>query len=356
MTPVQGRRAIAAESSASMRSWPLLELHCHLEGAVTPEHVWSAAQELGVALPWRSLGELDQAISLPATTCSLARWGPVFDARRALFCSPEFVTSMTRRLLARYRGLGCRHVELRFNPVFIASLSSVSANHVVRAVSAARDSQGGMSVGLIVLATRHKGIEEALQSAEVAACNQDWGVVGFDLAGQERGHPASNFVEAFDIARRGGLRLTAHAGEESGPDSIRDAIDVLGVERIGHGLTLGQDPVLLKEVVRRGIVLEMCPISNRRTGVVPSIAEHPAIRYLRAGVKVTLNSDDPGLFGTTLRDDWHQVESVLHPSDDELRTLVKNGVEAAFLSEPERAVLRQRVEHDLAALTRADDA
>lgn len=356
MTPVKGRNAIVADSTPSTRSWPLIELHCHLEGAVTPEDVWSAALELGLALPWHSLAELGQAISLPTRACSLAQWGPTFDARRALFSSPELVASMTRKLLVRYRDLGCRHVELRFNPVFIASLSSVSVDHVVKAVSSARDGQGDMSVGLIVLATRHKGIEEAVQSAEVAVRSRDLGVAGFDLAGQERGHPASNFVEAFDIARRGGLRLTAHAGEECGPESIRDALDVLGVERIGHGLALGQDPGLLKDVARRQIPLEMCPISNCRTGVVRSVAEHPVIQYLRAGVRVTLNSDDPGLFGTTLRDDWRMVQTVLHPSDAELRTLIWNGVEAAFLSEPERVALRQRVEQDFAALAGADCA
>ncbi|HSV81291.1 MAG TPA: adenosine deaminase [Ramlibacter sp.] len=330
--------------------WPMVELHTHLEGAITPEDAWSSAAELGMKLPWSSLRELDAAISLPDRCCSLKEWAPIFDARRGLFSSPELITAMTRKLLARYRGLGCRHVELRFNPTFIARLAGVPEDEVVQAVAAALEGLQDMSAGLIVLATRHRGPEEAIQAAEAAARNRGRGVVAFDLAGQEIGNPAQNYVEAFDIARRAGLRLTAHAGEESGPESIRAALDVLGAERIGHGLSLEQDPGLLAEVARRQVALEMCPISNCRTGVTASVAAHPVIRYLRAGVRVTLNSDDPGLFGTTLRDDWERVEQELAPSADERRSLVWNSVEAAFLPDAERAVLRARIEQDLAAV------
>lgn len=338
---------------AGPRAWPMVELHSHLEGAVTPGDAWSAAAELGMPLPWGSLAELDRAISLPEAACSLKEWAPIFDARRGLFSSSELITSMTRKLLARYEEMGCRHVELRFNPVVIARLASVPVDRVVQSVASASTGLKGMSARLIVLATRHRAVEEAVQAAEVAARSRHLGVVAFDLAGQERGHPAARYVEAFDIARRGGLRLTAHAGEESGPESIRSALDVLGVDRVGHGLTLEHDPALFEEVVRRQIPLEMCPISNCRTGVTATIADHPVIRYLRAGVKVTLNSDDPGLFGTTLRDEWLRVGEFLKPTETELRALVRNGVDAAFLPEAERAQLRDRVEMDLAKMDMA---
>lgn len=343
--------SVATEALDTSRpAWPMTELHCHLEGAITPEDAWSAAAELGIQLPWSSLGELDKAISLPDRSCSLKEWAPIFDARRGLFSSPELIASLTRKLMARYRAIGCRHVELRFNPIFIARLAGISEDAVVKAVAGALAGLQGMSANLIVLATRHRGTGEAVQAADVAVRNRHLGVVGFDLAGQEIGHPAADYAEAFEIARRAGLRLTAHAGEESGPESIRAALDILGAERIGHGLTLGQDASLLQEVARRQIPLEMCPISNCRTGVTASVAQHPVIQYLRAGVKVTLNSDDPGLFGTTLRDEWQQVQQELSPSDAEMRALVWNGVDAAFLSDSDRALLRSRVEADFVAL------
>lgn len=328
-------------------TWPMVELHTHLEGAITAEDAWTSAAGLGMRLPWSSLGEMEDAISLPERCTRLSEWGPFFDARRALFSSPELITAMTRKVLARYRELGCRHVELRFNPVFIARLAGVPEDAVVQAVAAALEGLEGMSAGLIVLATRQLGPEQAVRSAEAAVRGRAHGVVAFDLAGQEIAHPAADYVEAFDVARRGGLHLTAHAGEESGPESIRSALDVLGAERIGHGLTLEQDPGLLAEVARRQVALEMCPISNCRTGVTPSVAAHPVLRYLRSGVRVTLNSDDPGLFKTTLRDDWDRVDQELAPSAEERRALVWNSVEAAFLPDAQRAVLRGWVEQDL---------
>lgn len=344
--------AAAMQAGPAEPPWPMVELHTHLEGAITPEDAWAAATELGLRLKWDSLPALHHAISLPARPCSLKEWAPIFDARRALFASPELIAAMTRKLLARYREIGCRHVELRFNPIFIARLAGIPEDEVVQAIAAPLADLQGMSAGLIVLATRHRGTAEAVQAAETAARNRHLGVVGFDLAGQEIGHPAQDYVEAFDVARKAGLRVTAHAGEESGPDSIRAALDTLGAERIGHGLTLGQDARLLEEVVRRGIALEMCPISNVRTGVTASVAQHPAIRYLRAGVRVTLNSDDPGLFGTTLQDDWSAVRQSLTPTEAELRALVWNGVDAAFVSEAGRDRLRACVTADFAAIDR----
>lgn len=338
--------------NARQPQWPMVELHTHLEGAITAEDAWSCATALGLRLPWTSLRETETAVSLPDGCCSLKEWAPIFNARRGLFSSPELITAMTRRLLARYREMGCRHVELRFNPTFIARLAGVPEDEVVRAVAAALEGLQDMSAGLIVLATRHRGPQEAVQSAEAAARNRSLGVVAFDLAGQEIGHPAQDYVEAFDIARRAGLRLTAHAGEESGPESIRAALDVLGVERIGHGLTLEQDVGLLAEVARRQVALEMCPISNCRTGVTSSVAAHPVIRYLRAGVRVTLNSDDPGLFGTTLRDDWERVDRELAPTASERRALLRNSVDAAFLPDCERTLLQERIDSDLAAFER----
>jgi adenosine deaminase len=162
------------------------------------------------------------------------------------------------------------------------------------------------------------------------------GVVGIHLGGDEAAYPARQFVDAFRIARQAGLGVAAHAGEGDGAASVRDAIEQLGVQRVGHGVRAVEDPGLVREIASRGVTLEVCPTSNQRTGVVPDIEQHPLRRFLEAGVRVTIGSDDPSYFDTDTTRELCLVHQVLGIDLDGLDALIDNGLRASFQGEVER--------------------
>jgi adenosine deaminase len=174
--------------------------------------------------------------------------------------------------------------------------------------------------------------------------------VAFDLAGAEAGHPAEAHAEAFAEARRAGLRITCHAGEAAGPESIRAALDVCGAERLGHGVRLREDPVLEGEVAARRIPLEMCLTSNLHTHAVNRLEDHPARRYLALGIPVTLNTDSRLMDRTTLIDEYWAAHTALGFSEDELIRVAGNAFEHAFVADADRRRLRAAALAEMKAL------
>ena len=190
----------------------------------------------------------------------------------------------------------------------------------------------------------------SLDLAEAAADYRSAGVVGFDLAGAERGHAAEDHRTAFALAARHGLACTCHAGEGDGPDSIRQALHTCGAQRIGHGTRVGEDPALLAEVIEQRIPLEMCLTSNVHTRTVPSITDHPLRRYLEQGAIVTLNTDGRLMDGVTLTDEYHLAHTALGLGREDLVRLVMNACESAFLPEFERVALVARVQSEMESI------
>jgi adenosine deaminase/aminodeoxyfutalosine deaminase len=179
-------------------------------------------------------------------------------------------------------------------------------------------------------AVRHFGSAEALRVAELAVQYQDRNVVGFGMGGDERQAGPELFREVYAYCAEHGLRLTAHAGETAGPESIWGALN-LHAERIGHGLTARQDPDLIQELAERQIPVEICVTSNLKTGVCSSITEHPVRAYFDQGVMITLNSDDPAMFATSLAREYQLVQEQFGFTEEHLRELARNSFEAAFL-------------------------
>jgi adenosine deaminase len=208
----------------------------------------------------------------------------------------------------------------------------------------------GTKAGLILCGIRTMTPDSSLELAHAAADYRHEGVVGFDLAGAERGHPARDFRRAFEFAAQHGMACTCHAGEGDGPHSIHDALEICGAQRIGHGTRLGEDPALLEYVVDKHIPLEMCLTSNVHTHTVPSVAEHPFRRYLREGVVVTLNTDSRLVDGVSLTDEYVTAHTALGLTKEELMRVVLNGCESAFLPEFERVALVSRVQNELEQL------
>jgi len=241
-----------------------------------------------------------------------------------------------------------RYVEVRYSPLLHrpALTLTEAIEAPLRGVErAARET--GTRVGLIVCGIRTLAPAASLELAQVAVGYRSAGVVGFDLAGAEHGHPARDHGAAFALAARHGLACTCHAGEGDGPGSIHQALHACGAQRIGHGTRLGEDPALLEYVVAQRIPLEMCLTSNLHTGAVPSLEAHPFRRYLEHGVVVTLNTDGRLVDGVTLTDEYHLAHTAFGLGKDELVRVALNACESAFLPEYERVALVARIQSEL---------
>jgi adenosine deaminase len=190
--------------------------------------------------------------------------------------------------------------------------------------------------------SRHLGEERCMEELEAAIVHQHAGIVAVDLAGDEANFPGTRFRRHFERARAAGFRITVHAGEAAGPESVRQAIEELGAERLGHAVHAVEDPKLLDLIAERRIAIESCPTSNVQTTTVAGYAAHPLPLFLRRGLLVTLNTDDPGISAIDLPHEYRVARDALGLTADELRRLQANGVQAAFLSDGERAALIRR--------------
>jgi adenosine deaminase len=195
----------------------------------------------------------------------------------------------------------------------------------------------------IPCAIRQFGAQAAERTVREVVENPHQWVTGFGLAGDERVHRPADFIKAFAIAEEAGLALTAHAGEVCGADSVRAALDALPVGRIGHGVRAVENPDLVRRIAGEGIVLEVCPRSNVALGVVPDLESHPLPQLLEAGVKVTINSDDPSFFRTSLQDEYDSVAATFGLDAATMNAFTRTAIEAAFIDEPTRKTLLDRL-------------
>ncbi len=210
-------------------------------------------------------------------------------------------------------------------------ITGLSAQEITVALRKGLDRVPQLEVALIADLVRNRGPEHGLRNLLEIDEIKEYGVIGIGIGGAEHDFPPEPFASVYDRARALGFHTTAHAGEASGAESIWGALRTLHVERIGHGTRAGEDPRLLDYLVETQIPLEMCPLSNVRTGVVPSIEDHPIHRYFDRGLMVTVNSDDPKMFGNSLAEEYATLERVLGFTPDEVRTLILNGVRASWL-------------------------
>ena len=295
---------------------PKAELHLHLEGSVEPETL----HELDPATPIEEFRALYQYADFDSF---LRAFGAVGKRLR----TPQDYGLITRRLLESLARQNVRYAEIiiaagvvlwkeqDFEPIFRA-IRQAAAGSVVQ-------------VRWIFDAVRQFGAEHAMQVAELAAERIDQGVIAFGIGGSEERGPANWFHDVFAFARRAGLRLTAHAGESMGPQSIWDALG-LGAERIGHGIAAAQDEALMRHLRERDIPLEICISSNLVTGVVARIEDHPVRRLYDAGVPIVLNSDDPAMFRCSLTGEYQLAAAHFGFTRSELSGLARNGFRYAF--------------------------
>ena len=295
---------------------PKAELHLHLEGSVEPETL----HELD---PASTLEECRALYSYADFDAFLKAFGAVGKRLR----TPADYALATRRLLERLAAQNVHYVEI----TLAAGVVLWKAQEFAPIFEAVREAAqcAPVEVRWILDAVRQFGVEQAMRVAELAAERTDQGVVAYGIGGSEERGPAEWFTEVFAFARRAGLRLTAHAGESMGPESIWAALE-LGAERIGHGIASVQDPGLMRHLRENDIPLEICITSNLVTGVVKRLKEHPIRRLYDAGVPIVLNTDDPAMFGCTLTDEYRLAARIFGFSETELRGIAENGFRYAF--------------------------
>jgi len=334
----------------ALRRWPKAELHVHLDGALRPATMLELAREQHITLPADTPEALAKAM-LVRDAKNLEEYLQKYDVTLSVLQTPAALERVAYEFVVDVAAENVRYVEVRYSPLLHRpALTLAEAIEAPLAGIRRAEAETGTKVGLIVCGIRTRPPAESLELARAAADYKAAGVVAFDLAGAERGHPAREHKTAFEFAAAHGMACTCHAGEGDGPASIHQALHECGATRIGHGTRLGEDAALLDEVIQRRIPLEMCLSSNVHTHTVTQVADHPFKRYLQQGVVVTLNTDGRLTDGVTLTDEYYLAHAALGLSPDDLSRVVLNACESAFLPDFEKVALVSRVQSELEAL------
>ncbi len=316
-----------------IRRIPKAELHIHIEGSLEPELAFELAARRGVRLRYPSVDALRRAYEFEDLQSFLDLY---YEGAGVLQTARDFY-DLTAAYLRRAASDTVRHVEIFFDPQ-THTARGIPLEVVVDGITGAMGdgrSQHGISALLILCFLRDQPVPAAMAILEQALAFRDR-IVGVGLDSAERGYPPEKFTDVFARARAEGFRVVAHAGEEGPPEYIRQALDLLQAARIDHGVRCEEDPELVAELATRRIPLTVCPISNVKLRVFPSLARHNLRRLLGHGLCVTINSDDPAYFGGYLNDNFIAAQRALGLTGEEIYRLARNSFEASFLTEGER--------------------
>jgi len=304
---------------------PKAELHLHLEGSIAPSTLHDLQLGHGVKA---TLAEVEKLYQYDDFVGFLMAFKAITEHLR----TPEDYELITHRLMERLKAENVLHAEV-YVSVGVCLRREQDFAPIFEALERGRrrgERDFGVSLLWIFDAVRHFGAERAQEVAELAVRYRDRNVVGFGVGGDERKSPPELFREVYAYCADHGLHLTAHAGESAGPESIWGALN-LRAERIGHGLTASQDADLVQELSERQVPVEICVTSNLRTGVCSEIAQHPVRNYFDQGLMITVNTDDPALFRTTLAREYQLLQEHFAFTEEQLREVARNSFEASFL-------------------------
>ena len=319
---------------------PKVELHCHIEGTVTPALIRRFAAEHRMEIPGTLFNE-DGGYAWSGFRGFLA----AYDAASEFIRTAENYRDLIYAYLASAAKEGAIYVEV-FTSVDHASRVGISYGELLAALVQGIDdaeAEFGIMCRMIVTCIRHLGPDQALRDAKMAIANLHPYVVGFGMGGDETQYSCRQFAPAFNLMHEAGLACTVHAGEVAGPESVIQALDELPVSRIGHGVRSIDDPALIERLVTNGIVLEVCPGSNLALGLYDSPQDHPLNELRQAGVTVTLGSDDPPFFGTTIGAEYERAQRDFGLSAQELLDITATAIDAAFVDDDSKSLLRARL-------------
>ncbi len=330
------------DDAAYFQAMPKAELHLHLDGSVRPKTVLELARQAGVPLPTEDQEKLKDFLQATDSTASLVEYIAYFELPIAVLQTVPALERATYELCEDLHNDNVRYVEIRYGP-WLHVQQGLSLTDVLRAVlsgwSAGRKAFG-LEGGIIVTALRDMPPPQNVSLAQVAGRFVSEGVVGFDLAGDEAGHPPILHEDAFRVARSLGLNITIHAGEAAGPESVRQAIS-MGAVRLGHGVRAQEDSEVVAMIREDGIELDMAPTSNAQTKAVRRLQDHPVKRFHEQGIKVTVSTDSRTVSDISLTQEFQTVARVLGCSREQIWAMNLQALEGGFGDQGTRARLKQ---------------
>jgi adenosine deaminase len=333
-----------------LRCLPKTDLHVHLDGSLRVETLLDLAPQAGLRLPADEPEELRGFLQVDGTVENLARYIEKFQITLQVMQTREALHRIAYELAEDAAAENIRYMEVRYAPILHQRKGLLLPEILDSVLAGLRDAETdfGIRTGVIICGIRSINPENSLRLAELAVAYKGRGVVAFDLAGVEYNYPAKDHIRAFYHVRNNNINCTLHAGEAYGPESIHQAIHYCGAHRIGHGTRLIEDEDLMAYVNDHRIPLEICLTSNVQTRSVRRLAAHPFRRYFDAGIRVTVNTDNRLISGTTVTDELFLAASTFELSLEDIKKVVTNGFKSAFLPYEERADLLHRVTEELA--------
>jgi adenosine deaminase len=330
---------------AFVRGLPKTDLHMHIEGSIEPQLMLDLAARNGMKLRWDTAEKLRDAYRFTNLQSFLDLY---FEGCKVLVTERDF-HDVTRAYLNRAHEDGVIRAELFIGPQSFTERGTTIEELMSGVLGAIKEAarEHGMSVGLMISVHRHRTEAEAMVVLEQI---MPWknSIIGIGMGGSEVGNPPSKFARFFQAARKRGFLTTVHAGEEGPAAYVREALELLHVDRIDHGNACLADPTLVRELAARRVSLTVCPLSNLRLKIVPSLEEHPLKAMMAQGLHITINSDDPSYFDGYVTENLLACRDALDLSLEEVVRLARNGLEAAFVTEEERQTLFKQLDTYLA--------
>lgn len=342
-----------SQSRSVLAAMPKVELHRHLEGSIRLATLVEVGRKHCIPLPLDDPEHLRPLVQMTGDEpWTVERFLSKFAVLRRFFVSPEVIQRITAEAIADAAAENVRYLELRFTPAALANQLGCSFGEVTAWVAEAARREAReqrIKVRLVVSINRHESINLGEQALRAALDFQMQGVVGLDLAGNEKIFPARPFAGLFREAQQSGLGLTVHAGEWASAQSVREAITELNVDRIGHGVRVVEDSSVARLAQECGVVFEVCPTSNLQTGSVSQLRHHPLLDLHYLGLPLTINTDDPAISNISLTDEYEVVVNGLGFSSSDLHRYVLQAARSAFLPVPDRdrlvTALRRELKH-----------
>ena len=337
-------------ANALIDTLPKAELHLHIEGTLEPELMMELARRNGVTLPYASVEEIRKAYEFNCLQDFLDLY---YQGMSVLLTERDF-HDLTHAYLLRVQADGLTHVELFFDPQAHMERGVAFETVLGGITTALEDAERDMGITskLIMCFLRHLPEDQAFEALE-CACKHREHIFGVGLDSTEQGHPPSKFARVFEAARNEGFTPVAHVGEEGTAENVREALDVLKIDRVDHGNHALDDAALTRRLAAQQTPLTMCPISNWRLKGIPTLADSPVKKALDAGLLVTVNSDDPSYFGGYLNDNYRAVHQHLDLSEQQIITLARNSFAGSFLSDAEKQAQLDRIDTQVETLKKS---
>ena len=324
---------------------PKIENHLHLEGAIPLETLWTLIQKYGGDKTVTNYELLKEKFMYRNFNHFLETWL----WKNTFIREYEDFTFLSD---AVFKDLGKQNIK--YAEIFISPSefrSTLEIQKIVEAISKSINVNPEICVSLIVDLVRNLGSENAMKTLYEINEVKDMGIIGIGLGGAEKEYPPELFTDVFEKARNLGFKTTAHAGEAAGPQSIWGAIKKLKVNRIGHGTRAIEDPELLNYLADNQIPVELCPLSNLRTKVIDSIEEHPVRTFIDMGIPVSINTDDPKMFGNSLAEEYQALKDNFNFSNDDIYKIIRNSIHTTWLKENEKSTLINKFREEFVRLT-----